>query len=216
MLTARPYAYLDDAPLEERRTQAVMSRRWLDPESADEIGRLDETAISRVHEEAWPDAANADELHDALVWLGLFTEAEVDARKDWKEWIVSLARSGRVSLLTAREGVFWVSTERLRQVQAVYPNAVAEPSISAPASTDQNWQPDAALIELVRGRLEGQGPTTLARLAGTLGLAPKPITAALTALEVEGFVLAGSFTPGRDPNESGASGACLRASIDTL
>ena len=58
MLTARPYAYLDDAPLEERRTQAVMSRRWLDPASADEIGRLDEAAIARVREEAWPDAAN--------------------------------------------------------------------------------------------------------------------------------------------------------------
>ena len=70
VLTARPYAYLDDAPLEERRTQAVMSRRWLDPDSADEIGRLDAAAMTRVREEAWPDAANADELHDALVWLG--------------------------------------------------------------------------------------------------------------------------------------------------
>ncbi len=59
VLTARPYAYLDDAPLEERRTQAVMSRRWLDPDSADEIGRLDEAAIARVRDEAWPDAANA-------------------------------------------------------------------------------------------------------------------------------------------------------------
>ena len=55
VLTARPYAYLDDAPLEERRTQAVMSRRWLDPDSADEIGRLDAAAIARVREEAWPD-----------------------------------------------------------------------------------------------------------------------------------------------------------------
>ncbi len=58
VLTARPYAYLDDAPLEERRTQAVMSRRWLDPASADEIGRLDEAAVARVREEAWPDAAS--------------------------------------------------------------------------------------------------------------------------------------------------------------
>ena len=59
VLTARPYAYLDDAPLEERRAQAVISRRWLDPDSADEIGRLDEAAMARVREEAWPDAANA-------------------------------------------------------------------------------------------------------------------------------------------------------------
>ena len=68
VLSARPYAFLDDAPLEERRTQAVMSRRWLDPESAADIGKLDPDAIQRVRDEAWPDATNADELHDALSW----------------------------------------------------------------------------------------------------------------------------------------------------
>ena len=75
-LNARPYAYLDDAPLEERRTQAVMSRRWIDPASAADLGRLDEKAIERVREEAWPDAASADELHDALLWLTFVTEEE--------------------------------------------------------------------------------------------------------------------------------------------
>ena len=59
VLSARPYAYLDDAPLEERRTQAVMSRRFIDPESAAEIGKLDPEAIARVREEAWPDAVDA-------------------------------------------------------------------------------------------------------------------------------------------------------------
>ena len=78
VLTARPYAYLDDAPLEERRTQAVMSRRWLDPASVSELGRLDETAIARVRDEAWPDAASADELHDAMVWLGFLTDMEAN------------------------------------------------------------------------------------------------------------------------------------------
>ena len=77
VLSARPYAYLDDAPLEERRTQAVMARRWLAPEQASDLGRLDAEAIARVRGEAWPDAANADELHDALVWLGFLTEDEV-------------------------------------------------------------------------------------------------------------------------------------------
>src|SRR3979490_1565469 len=80
VLSARPYAYLDDAPLEERRTQAVMSRRWLDPQTASDLGRLDLDAIRRVHEEAWPDAATADELHDALLWLTFLTEAEVERR----------------------------------------------------------------------------------------------------------------------------------------
>ena len=73
VLSARPYAYLDDAPLEERRTQAVLSRRWLAPEDAADLGRLDPEAIARVRAEAWPDAANADELHDALVWLGFLS-----------------------------------------------------------------------------------------------------------------------------------------------
>src|SRR5262249_26392682 len=70
VLPARPYAYLDDAPLEGRRPQAVMSRRWLAPEAAADLGRLDADAIARVRAEAWPEPANADELHDALVWLG--------------------------------------------------------------------------------------------------------------------------------------------------
>src|SRR6187200_2591081 len=201
VLTARPYAYLDDAPLEERRTQAVMSRRWLDPESADEIGRLDEAAIARVREDAWPDAANADELHDALVWLGFLTEAEADARENWKEWLVALARSRRVALLSAPQGAFWIPAERLRQFEAVYPDTVVEPAIGAPASADQNWEPEAALVELVRGRLEGQGPTTLSQLVSTFGLSPEHISAALTALEVEGFALAGSFTPGGGERE---------------
>ena len=72
VLSARPYAYLDDAPLEERRTQAVMSRRWLAPEEASELGRLDPEAIARVRAEAWPDATNADELHDAPGLARLF------------------------------------------------------------------------------------------------------------------------------------------------
>ena len=99
VLTARPYAYLDDAPLEERRTQAVMSRRWLDPASASELGRLDETAIARVRDEAWPDAASADELHDAMVWLGFLTDAEANAREGWADWLDDLAKASRVTRL---------------------------------------------------------------------------------------------------------------------
>jgi len=86
-LAARPYAFLDDAPLEERRTQAVMARRWHDPQSASELGRLDPEAIARVREEAWPDPENAEELHDALLWLGCLTESEARAASAWVEWL---------------------------------------------------------------------------------------------------------------------------------
>ncbi len=87
VLSARPYAYLDDAPLEERRTQAVISRRWLAPETAADLGRLDPEAIARVRAEAWPDAANADELHDALVWLGFLSLDEAQAVPGWSDWL---------------------------------------------------------------------------------------------------------------------------------
>src|SRR5207248_187264 len=99
VLSARPYAYLDDAPLEERRTQAVMGRRWLAPEDAADIGRLDLEAVARVREEAWPDAANRDELHDALVWLGFLSPAEAAAGEGWQAWLAELAGEKRVALL---------------------------------------------------------------------------------------------------------------------
>src|SRR5207237_762307 len=95
----RPYAYLDDAPLEERRTQAVMSRRWLAPEAASDIGRLDPEAIARVRGEAWPDPVNADELHDALVWLGFLDVAE--AQPGWCDWFLEPTQSS--AALTALE-----------------------------------------------------------------------------------------------------------------
>ncbi len=119
ILSARPYAYLDDAPLEERRTRAVYQRRWLDPEKAADIGRLDQSAIDRVREEVWPEPRNADELHDALVELGFVTEAEgllghfavdevvasddsTEGTPEWKSLLESLASERRAAVLTGR------------------------------------------------------------------------------------------------------------------
>jgi ATP-dependent helicase Lhr and Lhr-like helicase len=96
-LSARPYAFLDDAPLEERRTQAVMARRWHDPQSASELGRLDPEAIARVRDEVWPGPTNAEELHDALLWLGCLTDAEVQAVPAWKGWLTALAHEKRAT-----------------------------------------------------------------------------------------------------------------------
>ena len=96
VLSARPYAFLDDAPLEERRTQAVMARRWLAPESAADLGRLDPEAIARVRTEAWPDAANAEELHDALLWLGCLS-ARRGAGRAGVGWLAVRAGAGRAA-----------------------------------------------------------------------------------------------------------------------
>jgi ATP-dependent helicase Lhr and Lhr-like helicase len=197
VLSARPYAYLDDAPLEERRTQAVMSRRWLAPEAAGDIGRLDPEAVSRVQGEAWPDPANADELHDALVWLGFLAADEGAQAPGWGEWFAQLARDRRLTLLAMPQATLWVAAERLPQFRALWPEAGLDPPIAAPEScADRVWSPEDALVEILRGRLEGLGPVTEERLAEPLGLAPKDTAPALAALETEGFAMRGRFTPG--------------------
>src|SRR5205814_5178357 len=80
VINAKPYAFLDDAPLEERRTQAVITRRGLDVRTADELGRLDQAAIDRVRDEAWPEVGSADELHDALMVAGAVPIADGGVR----------------------------------------------------------------------------------------------------------------------------------------
>ena len=172
-LNARPYAYLDDAPLEERRTQAVMSRRWLDPSDAADIGKLDPEAIARVREEAWPDAGSADELHDALMWLTCMTEQECAGNLAWPQLMQELVAAGRVVKLTLYSGVsLWAATER----QSLFP-----PS-------------DASMVDIVRGRLEGLGPISAASIADSLGVSTSAVDIALAALEAEGFVMRGRYT----------------------
>ena len=195
VLSARPYAYLDDAPLEERRTQAVMSRRWLAPEAAADIGRLDPDAIARVRGEAWPDPANADELHDALVWLGFLNAEEAEAQPGWNDWFTQLARDKRLAQLFGPQATVWIAAERLPQFLALWPKANLQPAITAPDEyAGQEWSREEALTEILRGRLEGLGPTTADALATPLGLGPEDIATGLAALEAEGFALRGYFT----------------------
>ncbi len=196
-LSARPYAFLDDAPLEERRTQAVMGRRWRDPESASDLGRLDADAIAKVQAEAWPDPVNAEELHDALLWLACLTEAEARAAPGWSEWLEALARDRRVTLFRTPQADLWIPAERLAQFQAVWPEGRLEPQIAPPDDqTDASPSRDDALVEILRGRLEGLGPVTPTALAAPLGLEPGAIAAALAALERDGAILKGRFLAG--------------------
>ncbi|HEX7181235.1 MAG TPA: DEAD/DEAH box helicase [Thermoanaerobaculia bacterium] len=194
ILTAQPYAYLDDAPLEERRTQAVSLRRWLDPETASDLGALDASAIARVREEAWPEAADPDELHDALLTLGFVTVDEA-RRSGWEPLFARLAADRRATVLRTAGGLeLWVAAERLTQLLAVHPGAALSPGIAPPARFAREWSPEEALVELVRGRLEGVGPTTATALAGSCGVRRPDVEVALAALENEGFVLRGRFT----------------------
>jgi ATP-dependent helicase Lhr and Lhr-like helicase len=196
VLSARPYAFLDDAPLEERRTQAVMARRWQDPQSASELGRLDPEAILRVRQEAWPDPVNAEELHDSLLWLSCLTGAEAKASPAWCDWLEALARDKRVTRLTRPEATLWIPAERLNQFRSLWPEARLQPQITPPPSHQAAWSPDQALIEILRGRLEGLGPVTKTALAVPLALEETAVVGALAALESEGTILRGRFDPG--------------------
>ncbi|MGH7154065.1 MAG: helicase-related protein, partial [Acetobacteraceae bacterium] len=194
VLSARPYAFLDDAPLEERRTQAVIARRWLAPEDAAGLGRLDPEAIARVRDEAWPGAANADELHDALVWLGFLTGEEAGAVAEWSDWLAELAREKRAAQVHLPGATLWIAAERLPHFRARWPAAKTIQAVAAPAGLRDDADGDSALVEVLRGRLEGSGPVTQAELAASLGLATREIATAVTVLETEGFALRGHFT----------------------
>jgi ATP-dependent Lhr-like helicase len=202
VLAARPYAYLDDAPLEERRTQAVMSRRWLNPDTASDIGRLDPEAIARVRAEAKPDPVNAEELHDALVWLGFLDAGEVSPEAGPAGWLGILAQQKRATRLRANGTDIWIAAERLTQFRALFPPSVLETEIEPPTGlSDHIWSPEEALVEIVRGRLEGLGPATAETLAAPLGVGSHEMATALAALESEGFALRGRFTPGTNTDE---------------
>ncbi len=197
ILGARPYAFLDDAPLEERRTQAVLARRWSDPESADDLGALDPEAIAAVCEEAWPEARSADELHEALTALGCIAEAETAAQPQWSEWLAELARGGRATRMqVAHDRVLWLPLERLTLLRAVYPQAPFQPHLQAPGGYDQPIEEEAALVELIRARLSGFGPLPVALIARPLALPASAVAAALVRLESQGYVMRGRFSAG--------------------
>ena len=215
VLDARPYAFLDDAPLEERRTRAVSMRRGLDPASAADIGRLDVDAIDRVCDEAWPDAANPDEVHDALVVLGFATTAEAIAgrgadpadvarklasgeRSGWSAHLDALVASGRATRFRTPGGgpVLWCAAERLAEIEAALGGGRADPPLALPEELRTASGRDAALAEVLRARLGSLGPVTAVRLASDIGLTAVDVDVALVALEAEGCVLRGRFTPG--------------------
>jgi ATP-dependent Lhr-like helicase len=194
VLNARPYAFLDDAPLEERRTQAVITRRGLDVKTAEEFGTLDQSAIDLVREQAWPDPTNADELHDALMVIGVLPRAECGRSAAWTGLLEELLKAGRATVMDAR---LCVAAERMPMVQAAFPESRFEPAVVPPErERAKTWTREDAIRELVRGRLEVVGPTTAPLISEALGVPPGDIDFALAALEHEGFALRGRFSAG--------------------
>lgn len=193
ILNARPYTFLDDAPLEERRTQAVLNRRWNEVHSSDDLGALDADAIAAVAAEAWPQPRNSDEMHETLMSLGAISQAQVSANPGWNLFLRQLAKAGRALRLPREQ--LWLARERLNLLQAIYPATPLEPALEQLPGFDQPIEPDNALGELLRGRLSAHGPQTLVQIAAPLGMPPQAVEQALARLEAEGYVLRGYFSP---------------------
>src|SRR5205085_7173175 len=121
-LSARPYAFLDDAPLEERRTQAVRARGLGGIDRGDELGRLDPEAIASVRDEAWPRPRSVDEMHEALGSLGAITREEAAHQEGWTGWLHALANDARATRLAVPGTAgLWVAAERLAPWLVLHP-----------------------------------------------------------------------------------------------
>jgi len=186
ILNGRPYTFLDDAPLEERRTRAVTTRRGL-PVDAQDLAELDPGVVARVVDQAAPELRNAEELHDLLCSLVL-----APPTPEWDDWMAVLESSGRAMTVELPSAVRrWVATEN-RELAAelaegasfVPDHRLARDAAKAPSSRDE------ALVAAARGHLEILGPVTLDELAASIGTGTLgELRSAVARLEGDGSVL---------------------------
>jgi ATP-dependent helicase Lhr and Lhr-like helicase len=195
ILNANPYAFLDDAPLEERRARAVSLRR-VDPWLGREFGRLDPAAIDEVRKQAWPEARNADELHDLLLGVGLLP---IDLRGDWQSLADELKENGRAATAAwENESMVrqaYVAAERTDLIRLALGAVSLNPPVALPLDFSESAaSPEDAVKKIVQGWLEVSGPVTATDLGARLGIARGKIDAALIALESAGVAMRGEFT----------------------
>jgi len=211
ILNANPYAYLDDAPLEERRARAVEMRRMLPEAVLSEIGRLDPAAIAEVREEAWPDVRDADELHDALQTLIALPESSNSTSAlgqmldksipEWKDYFTALRGDRRVACARVGDRVYWVAAEKAAMFAELF--LTARFDVAAHDFQNNNVSIGAVsreemLCTCVTGWMAHSGPVTAQILSDVLGIASAEIEQALLRLEASGSVLRGQFTSASD------------------
>ncbi len=208
IVNGQPYTYLDDAPLEERRSRQVQLRRGL-PVEARDLSHLDAAALEKVRAEVAPSLRGPDELHDLLLSTLVHRP-----REDWLEWFQQLVGAGRAMelLVSARPGAgggdggpgpLWCATERRPWTEALFPAARFQPDFRlAPAGREdvrgQDEAPpdaDVAAALAVRGHLQLTGPVTVSGLAARCALPVSRAQVGLARLEGEGFAMRGRFDP---------------------
>ena len=190
ILNANPYAFLDDAPLEERRARAVQMRRTLGPD-AGEIGALDPLAVDEVADESWPIVRDPDELHDALLTLVVLPPVP-----EWAPFFDELSRARRAAVLRVGSSQFWVAAERAVLARLVHPDSTLLPKLPTLAAVAERRADgrEAAGAEVLRGWLESTGPATASALAARLALPRDVVDVGLAQLESEGQILRGRFS----------------------
>ena len=206
ILNANPYAFLDDAPLEERRARAVEMRRMLPEAVLSEIGRLDPAAIAEVREEAWPDVRDADELHDALQTLIALPESSNSTSAlgqmlgksipEWRDYFIALRGNSRVARAILGGRGYWVAAEKAQTFSVLFPRASFD---AAPLDFQNDGSAEALsreelLAACVTGWMSHSGPVTAQTLGDVLGIASQEIDQTLLRLEASGSVLRGQFT----------------------
>ena len=205
ILNANPYAYLDDAPLEERRARAVEMRRMLPDAVLSEVGRLNPAAIAEVRQEAWPDVRDADELQDALQTLIAFPEPHSattgpsalqekwsESAATWPEYFAKLVAERRATRASEGNRSYWVVPERAATFAALFPDARFESAL--PEVEAQKPTREDALLACVTGWMAHAGPITSTALSAFLGIAANDIEKVFLRLEGSGSILRGSFT----------------------
>jgi ATP-dependent Lhr-like helicase len=195
ILNANPYAYLDDAPLEERRARAVQMRRMLPESVLEEVGGLDPAAIAQVQNEVWPDVRDADEMHDVLHSLVAFPEGcrvSLDLRGEWLDYLEQLVAERRATRASGNGWMFWVASERARTFAAIFPDAEFYPE--PPEIETEDPSRDDALLITITGWMSHLGPVTSEHIFLTLGIPISDVEKTFLRLEASGVVLRGKFT----------------------
>ncbi len=225
ILNANPYAYLDDAPLEERRARAVEMRRVLPASVLEEVGALDPAAIEQVQREAWPDVRDADELHDVLHTLVMVESTQPSAfglqpfgpqlTAHWTGFFDRLRLANRAFVAGVAGKQYWVAAERMDWFLAIHPSATGiellpsqQEMVAAAgdvASRVSRVTVDDAILTAVQGWIAHLGPTTAAEIGLLLGLPASEIEKALLRIEASGAILRGRFRPAESRSGSSAT-----------
>ncbi|HVX00204.1 MAG TPA: hypothetical protein VHA52_07205, partial [Candidatus Babeliaceae bacterium] len=189
ILNANPYAFLDDAPLEERRARAVEMRRILPEALLKEVGKLDPDAIQEVQEQAWPDIRNRDELHDFLQTVIALPETKT---QQWQLLLMELEKEGRIGKAIYQDNSFYFPVEKLKSFIVIYPDAIIKNQLI----DIEKKSPDreSAMLNMIKGWLMHLIPTTSQELKELLQLDLTEIDQILLRLESTGLILQGHYT----------------------